>query len=292
VEQSIALRASDGSFVEAHHQLLLFDPAGDGRIVEMFGQLTDRTQNVGILVPGTSADLNGFAIQSDRAAGFAKQSPDGSLVTIAWLGYDAPDSVLRDAPLNHYADEGGRALRDFVQGLGVDGPKVTLAGHSYGGAVVGAAEREGLLADRVLHVESAGASIDNISQYPHQADRYSMTAPGDFIALVQGTVDADADNPSDDLGHGLDPDELPGAVRLETGRRDATDPHSPMLRGFSSHSEVFTEGSHAWRNMFEVMNGGKVLLYSPPRETFGYPAYGVVYPMEDPDFDPPRVDIP
>lgn len=278
-------------------QFLVFDPRRDGLVAEIHGVIGERTRDVAIFVPGTGADMMGFESLSDRGAGFARAQSDGSLAAITWLGYDAPDSVPRDAPFNNYADAGGPALRDFVTGLGLDSDiDVTAAGHSYGGAVVGAAEREGMRVDNVIHVASAGASVDDISDYPHDARRYSLTAPGDLIGHVQGTLDAEPNDPGDNRGHGIDPDELPGVVRMETGRTDADDPHSDLLKGPGAHSDVFTPGSDAWNNIFNVMVGGEVTLYQPPDVDY-YVAPPFVWrdtdhPMEDPDYMPPKLDVP
>lgn len=273
-------------------QFLVFDPRADGLAAELHGYIDARTKHVAVLVPGTGAELDGFARIARRGASFATYDPTGSLATISWLGYDAPDSVLRDAGFNNYADAGGPALRDFVAGLGLaENVNVTVVGHSYGGAVVGAAEREGMRADNVIHVASAGASVDDISGYPHSSRRFSLTAPGDFIERVQGVADAAPGDSGDNVGQGLDPDRIPGVVRLETGRVNTGDPSSEMLRGWDAHSQPFDEKeSHAWRNIYSVMVGGEVYLYEEPRVTVRPgplgPTVDVEYPMEDPSFDP------
>src|SRR5690606_15905417 len=88
--------------------------------------------------------------------------------------------------------EFSRDLDLEIQRSGASDPDVTVAGHSYGGAVVGRSELAGLVADRVLHIESAGMGhdIDDPSDLPasqRNVDRYSMTAPDDPISISQGT---------------------------------------------------------------------------------------------------------
>ena len=278
----------------AGHQVLLFSDDGDGAFAELWGRIDDRTANVGVLVPGTGTDMTNVGrFSADRALRFAAERASGDLAMIAWMGGDLPDSVLRDAPFRNYADDLGPRLRDFTSGLDVPTTAaVTVAGHSYGGAVVGVAEREGLVADRVLHIESAGAGhgVDDVDDYAHPgADRYSMTAPGDVIGLTQGVEVWRT-------GHGADPDELSGVVRLETGRVDADDPNSPLVEGPGSHSGVFDTTTTAWENLYQVFTGGEVLAYAPPTAHV-LPGYGphpvvvVEHPMADPSYVPPRVDV-
>jgi hypothetical protein len=275
------------------HQVLLFSDVGDGELAELWGRIDDRTRNVGILVPGTGTSITNVGMFSrDRTRSFAEHG-DGSLAMITWLGGDLPDSVPLDAPRRGYAEVLGPRLRDFTAGLGLpDAVGVTVAGHSYGGAVVGVADRTGLVADRVLHIESAGAGhgVRTSVDYPYpDTARYSMTAPGDVIADVQGLEVGST-------GHGADPDTLAGVIRLETGRLDDADPHSGLVQGPGSHSAVFGPRTTAWQNMYEVFTGGVVRTYVEPQLRV-YPAYPApvvvpVHPMDDPAYRPPRLDIP
>ncbi len=91
-----------------------------------------------------------------------------------------------------------------------------MIGHSYGGSIVGTAEAMGLTSDRTLFLAAAGAGVgvdDPGDWHNRNPDvlRFSMTAPGDFIEAVQGIPGGP---------HGADPDEMPGVIRLRTGRYD------------------------------------------------------------------------
>lgn len=212
-----------------------------------------------------------------------------------------PDAVIRDAPQPDYAGAGGPALRDFVTGLdarrAVD---VTAIGHSYGGAVVGVADREGLDVDRVLHIESAGAGrdVESVADYPRgrDVDRYTMQAPGDLIALSQGQQVGP-------VGHGADVNELDGFTRLETGRFSPEHPERPgeVIQGPSSHSDVLSFNSTAWQGMFGVVTGTQVVPRSDPVVESGFRREGplmVPYrdtrsPYEDPDYPGlPPIPVP
>ena len=148
---------------------------------------------------------------------------------------------LADAADTRYALEMAPRLVAFsedVERQAGDRP-VTYIGHSYGGSIVGTAERFGLTADRVIYVEAAGAGVgvhdpgDWHDRNP-AVIRFSMTAPGDPISAVQGIPFGP---------HGADPDQMAGVVPLATGRSLTG---WPMV-GPSTHSDVLTEPSDAWR---------------------------------------------
>jgi len=125
---------------------------------------------------------------------------------------------------------------------------VTYIGHSYGGSIVWTAERFGLTADRVIYVEAAGAGVgvhDPADWHDRNpVIRFSMTAPGDPISVVQGIPFG---------SHGADPDQMAGVVPLAAGRRLTG---WPMI-GPSTHSDVLTEPSEAWRNILAVIAGDR-----------------------------------
>jgi len=126
---------------------------------------------------------------------------------------------------------------------------VTYIGHSYGGSILGTAERFGLTADRVIYAEAAGAGVgvhaptDWHNRNPAVL-RFSITAPGDLIGLVQGVPFGP---------HGADPDRMPGVIPLAAGRRLNG---WPMI-GPATHSDVINEPSDAWCNVLAVITGDR-----------------------------------
>jgi hypothetical protein len=130
---------------------LFFDPAGDGRTAEVFGDLGTATR-IAILVPGVNTTLvdfeRGLGGVARRAPGvqgrtlyeqLSKRSPH--TVVISWLGYDPPDGVGLAAATEGRARTGAKALTTFVQDVQRQRPDaaLTLIGHSYGSLVVGLA---------------------------------------------------------------------------------------------------------------------------------------------------------
>jgi hypothetical protein len=267
------------SILDDHRTILLFDPSGDGAIAELHGTIDASTKNLGVLVPGTGTDMSSFQGTADRAQSFADRGL-GELAMISWMGGDLPDSIVKDAPFANYARDLGPLLAGFSHdvrqeiehsaGAGLD-IRTTYAGHSYGGAVVGRSELAGLDADRVLHIESAGMGhdirdADDLPESQADVDRYSMTAPGDIIGDIQGS------QVGDNIGHGADPDEFDGTVRLDTGNKAGSD--EPNI-GIDSHTNVFQRNSDAWANMFQVFTGGIVTGYREPEYYLPPTPYGV-----------------
>ena len=307
LEQVVTLRHPDGTTTTRPHQLLSFDPAEDGRIVEVIGDV-DRADHLAVFVPGTGSSLDRYSHSFDRMTPFTAADP--SLAVVLWQNADHPDGPFTDPPspsalpsladvqlyarehvlaaaFRDSADAAGPVLAADVAGLRVAVPRagsdLTVLGHSYGGSIVGSAEANGMVADRIVHVASAGAYVDDVRDYTDPGTRrFSMTTYDDPIRLAQGHDASDvtprlqamlpaqldplapvvaavavlAAGGTDQVGHGLDPDLLPGVVRLDTGvHEDGT-----LVRG---HSSMFEPDSTAWRNLLAVMTKGEVSLLQP-----------------------------
>jgi uncharacterized membrane protein YgcG len=260
-------------------QLLHFDPEanrGRGSWAELVGSITERTRAVGVLVAGGAAFITGdnFTRYYERAAGLVEEA-GGALAMVVWAAGTFPQGWIQGA-LSHYDAPLGRALALFSHELrveitrraGPDAPaRVVVVGHSYGGAVVGTAERYGMDADAVLHIASVGlGEVRDPYDYPApQRPRYSMTAPGDLIGYVQGALTPPG------VGHGPDPDDFRCVRTLPTGRlpddpaaRDELgeplgDRAGVRIHGIPSHSDVFIHHSDAWWQIFRVLVG-----HAPP----------------------------
>lgn len=282
--------SADGTFgAGPGRQVVLFD-IERGRFAEVVGDLSTAT-NVGVFVPGTGAGVGPDDGSFSRARSFVENAePYGSLAMVTFIGGPMPQQIIQDSTRNSFADDIGPGLARFVAGIDhLPGATITALGHSYGGSVVGAAELGGMRVDRVLHVESAGIGpgVDDLGDLPRpETPRYSMTAPGDLIALTQGLHVGP-------VGHGADPDTFPGVTRLETGRIDDADRQSALLQGMSSHSAVFEPHSTSWNNMLAVMTGQDVSLYAEPVRITTRDGLIVHtdYPMEDPMFEPERAPV-
>jgi len=130
-----------------------FDPRGNGRVVEVFGDL-GAADRIAVLVPGVSTTADNYdtglddvrdrapAVQAHALYDATRAAAPGQRVAvIAWLGYDAPQGVGRTAAREELARAGATALDGFTADLAIMRPKarVTLIGHSYGSVVTGLA---------------------------------------------------------------------------------------------------------------------------------------------------------
>ncbi|TGD86273.1 alpha/beta hydrolase [Mycolicibacterium sp. CH28] len=233
-------------------QILAFDP-GRESFIELSGDL-GRARAIGVLVPGLNTTFEGSADDVATARRFVAGS-GGDVAMISYLGGRFPTGSLlagiADAADARYALEMAPRLVAFSEDVErrAGSTPVTYIGHSYGGSIVGTAERFGLTADRVIYVEAAGAGVGvhNPGDWHNRNPavlRFSMTAPGDPISLVQGIPFG---------SHGTDPDRVPGVVRLASGRRLTGVP----MAGPSTHSDVLNEPSDAWHNILAVITGDR-----------------------------------
>lgn len=205
------LRSIDGRSILAH------DPAGPGRIVEVFGDLPT-ARHVAVLVPGNAQSLPGYRDGSGGAAvrhaamalsaTLSRTAPSARCAVIAWLGYRCPHGLLaavrRDA-----AEAGARDLRRLTWWLPAEA-RLTLIGHSYGSLVCAMAARGGRVDDLVA-VASPGLGIRNLAQLPSSARVWAMRGSADWVRwLPRGRIGP--------YGHGRQPtDRRFGAHLLDAG---------------------------------------------------------------------------
>jgi Alpha/beta hydrolase len=125
--------------------VLEYDPHGDGLIVEAYGDLATASR-IAVLVPGADTTLanfhTGLGGVRRRAPAWQARTPlaaagPGTAV-VAWLGYDAPQGVVRTAMRSERARAGAEALLRFVYQLTGHCPHATvvLIGHSYGSVAI------------------------------------------------------------------------------------------------------------------------------------------------------------
>ncbi|MFC4336427.1 alpha/beta hydrolase [Salininema proteolyticum] len=265
-------RGDLGAVRESGRDFLYVDPYlndGHGSWVEVVGDM-ESAEKVSILVPGSAAtiDNHNFDLYQWRAQSLVDAS-DGDLAVIVWAGAPWPSGWVESSWAN-WAEIAGERLARFSEDVAAQYPDkyMTVVGHSYGGAVVGEAERHQMAGERVLQVASAGMGheVAGPGDYSDPCrERYSMTAEGDPISYIQGLPYMPL------LGHGEDPDEFPGVTVLDPGYLSA-DPGAvddsgnslaaqgilgKKIEGVHSHSEVFYPGSDSWKNIYAVMTGGE-----------------------------------
>ncbi|MBM7171067.1 hypothetical protein JQK87_22230 [Streptomyces sp. G44] len=235
--------------------LLGFDTEGDGRAIVANGN-PDTADHQAVYVPGTSASLGSIDGDINRSVNIwnsADALADGkSVSTIAWLGYDAPDSVPKDAPFEHYAYDGAPALNRFMDGLetshtGDAEPHRTVISHSYGTTLVGAAAQTGQLnTDDVIFAGSPGVKVSGAEEMDvPKGHVWNAEAEGDLVPNFGR------------FGHGGDRFIIPSDSSFGANQM-TTDTHG--------HSGYWDENSLSLLNQARVVAGmdGEVELIEGP----------------------------
>jgi hypothetical protein len=187
-------------------RFLAFDPAGDGRAVEVLGDLATARRIV-ILVPGNDTTLADF----DRGlGGVARRAPaiqarsvyqaanDPGVAVIAWLGYDSPEGMGMATIREERAQAGAVELQRFVASL-PGAATVVVVGHSYGSTVVGqAAPGFGPAVTDLVALASPGMGVSDAAQLHTRARVWAGTSGHDWIRHVPHLRVAG-------FGHGADP---------------------------------------------------------------------------------------
>jgi hypothetical protein len=163
----VARRIAREEAAGQHVQLQLLDLAGD-RVVLALGDL-DTAETVAVLVPGVGNrpedDLGGLIGNArDVAAATRDAAPGTSVVSVVWLGYQTPDTILTGS-MRFAAESGGPVLAQSLAGLAAartatatGASRTTVVAHSYGTVVVDeAADEPGrLVADAIVLLGSPG----------------------------------------------------------------------------------------------------------------------------------------
>jgi pimeloyl-ACP methyl ester carboxylesterase len=215
---------------DPNRHFLLFDPAGDGRAAEVFGDLTT-ARHVAVVVPGMNNELDNFTGgDAERVQHQASQFDPDQVATIQWLGYDTPEGAT--ALGTGAAEPGAEALPQFVEGIRAQRSERlhwTVIGHSYGSLVTGMAESsQGLDVDETVLVGSPGVGVDHASDLG-DGNVWVGLAQWDLVGYSEW--------------HGPNPhDRAFGATRFHTG-------------DISGHSSYFSEGSESLRNIGLITAG-------------------------------------
>jgi pimeloyl-ACP methyl ester carboxylesterase len=233
---------ADGNVVEVERprQFYSVDPEGQGRAVEVLGDL-QQAENVAVLVPGMGNSLDTFRGQSDRGGLIKAESGPGTAVVV-WLDYDSPQGLVQAASKDA-AIEGGPRLAGFLDELDelkAENADVTVVAHSYGTDVAAHAVMAGARPQRLVMTGSPGIAkyVDEAADFVQPPTRlYTERAPGDYVSYSEW--------------HGPDPATFPDAVRMATSDpRAGDDPVSVHW-----HNEYYRPNSEALRNIGRVVRG-------------------------------------
>lgn len=253
-----AQRAKTGA--EAY--LYVYEPNAfdhQGRAAIAIGN-PDEAHNTAVLVPGTGNSVeSGWLSQDDAARVYAQTSkadPTQSAAVVAWIGYDAPDSMA-DVRVGQpdLARQGGDLLAGDVNVLAVTNQgdsHVTVIGHSYGSTTVAdAAAGSGMRVDEVVLIGSPGTDLAqsaadfHLPEGGHVYVGAASTDPVTHLGGNQSTV------PGTDItvGLGNDPaDDDFGSTRFRAEVPGLTDP-------ISDHSSYLQPGSESLYSIATITSG-------------------------------------
>ncbi|MGI5519738.1 alpha/beta hydrolase [Micromonospora sp. CA-259024] len=178
-------------------RFLMFDPRGDGRAVEVLGDLAG-ADRIAVLVPGVGSTLADFdrglgglahrapAVQAGQLYRELRAvDPAARVAVLAWLGYDPPDGVLTAAG-GVSARRGAAGLAVLLRELAARSPAatITLVGHSYGALVVSlaAADAPAQVGD-VVSLGGVGAGVQHADDLRGRRF-WAAEAPTDWIRRV------------------------------------------------------------------------------------------------------------
>ena len=163
---------------------------GEGRAAIAIGD-PDHADNTTVVVPGTSHSVtDGWLSQADAKNVYNETTAADrgrSNAVVAWMGYDAPDSML-DPQVGQtgLAHQGGQLLASDVNALNdthEGASHVTVMGHSYGSTTVAdAAAGYGMHANDVVLIGSPGTDM------AHNAGDFHLS-PGGHVYVGSASSD-------------------------------------------------------------------------------------------------------
>ncbi|MDT9698460.1 alpha/beta hydrolase [Streptomyces sp. P17] len=223
--------------------ILAFDPAGSGRVAEVFGDL-GRAERVSVVVPGVDTNVLTFQrtyrkysapVGMAQSLYAAERTADPSTRTavIAWADYTAPGGLGLDSATATRAEAGAVRLNALVRALPGSAP-VSLFCHSYGSVVCGVAAPT--LPGRVADIAVAGSPGMRVAKASHLGTSARVWAMRDADDWVQDVPYLELGG----LGHGADPVSSAFGARVLSAR-DA-----------EGHSGYFEPGTDSVRNFAEI----------------------------------------
>ncbi len=262
---------------------------GDGIAAVAYGD-PDTADNTAVFVPGIMQDGTTIDDRGADALSLYQESvgnQNGSVATIAWIGYDSPNfnptsmpaGLLDGGDAAHTlteanAEAGGHALSSFVDGLnsthegGAASSNLTVIGHSYGSTTSAHAAADGLAADNLVLIGSpgAGGGVSDVSGlhmpqghvYVGAADHDPVTWLGGEIPINMATGFGLGPTHLGNLGLGEDPSQHDfGAHNFAVDSGQTF--HGPgglVTTGFMDNHVSYFEGTNpALANMADIVSG-------------------------------------
>lgn len=265
--------------------LLVYQPGafgGDGAVAVSYGD-PDTADNTAVIVPGITNDGTNIAGQGADAYELYKNAirNGDSTAAIAWMGYDAPswnpenaldwpgDGLDMGSVINEgKAEDGGRLLADFVDGLratdtidaeaGDNKSNLTVIGHSYGSTTAAHAAHDwGLNADALTLIGSPGAGGDDVNSVGDlgmpEGKVYVGAADNDFVTWL---------GRDGDVGMGKDPAQADFGAKVFSVA-DGPEFHAESIGvGVDNHTSYFDPHTNreSLDNLTSIVQGNEPTL--------------------------------
>jgi hypothetical protein len=246
-------------------QLLVLDIRGSRQLLAAVavGDV-DTADHVAVFTPGFGTTVAGSLATYDSSMAelssvarseSLKYGDGGSVATVSWLGYEAPqwgewyDPGGRFVTSDSSAQAGAASLADFYRGIDAsrsDDPHLTALGHSYGSTTTGIALQHETGVDSAVVFGSPGIGTSHVED---------LDVPDGQVFRIEARRDAVAD-----LGHfGIDPTHVDGIAGLSA--RDAT-LDGTTYRESTGHSAYLSDDTTSQHNIAAVVAGasGRMVL--------------------------------
>lgn len=269
--------------------LYVYEPesfGGEGRVAVAIGN-PDEANNTTVVVPGAGNGVNTGWLAGDDAVNVYAETfaadPSRKLSVVAWMGYDAPDSLLDpQIAQSAQARHGGNLLANDVNALDVTNygdSHVTVVGHSYGSTTVAdACAGYDMRADDVVLIGSPGTDL------ARTADDFGLPPGGGVFVAAASTdpvtfVGGDSSGTGVGIALGADPAQADfGATRIKAEVAGLSTP-------WDDHSGYLVLGGESLYAIAEIASGHAELLdehgmIARGRHTVALPG------MPDLEFDP------
>lgn len=235
--------------------LLLLDTDGEQLRAAVAAGDVDAADHVAVFTGGLGSSVQEslkrydgqlYALQR-QAALMADRAGTGSVATVTWLGYEAPQAMdtwrpSRSVALPEAAARGAQDLAAFYVGLDAardSSAHVVALGHSYGSLTTGIALQRGTGVDDVVFFGSPGIGTDDVRD----------------LGLRSGhvfVVEARNDPVADFATFGTDPNHLAGVTGLSTARAIIDGVERAESTG---HSEYLTDQTTSQYGIAAVLAG-------------------------------------
>ena len=244
-------------------QLLLLDPYGGEQMhAAVSNGNVDTADHVAAFTPGLTStvqdslgdyDSNMAEMQRRAEAEASRYGDGGSVATVTWLGYDAPQMGTdlinpgRSVANDDLAQAGAKDLNDFYNGIDASrdvDPHLTALGHSYGSLTTGLALQQQNGVDDMAIFGSPGLGTSHIEDIDvPDGHAYRIEAKNDVVADAGGTAP-----------FGIDPSHMDGMTGLSAKDADLL---GERFGASGGHSEYLNDNTTSQHNMAALIAGSR-----------------------------------